>query len=147
MSASPEEIAAKSAAAMWDVDHASRSAGMRLVSVGPGAAELELTVTHAMSNGHGLCHGGYIFMLADSAFGYACNSYDQRHLGQSCQIAYLAPARLGTRLVAHAEERHRGERGGIYDVRVTAEDGTLIAEFRGFSRAVPGRHSEAASPR
>ena len=147
MSASPEEIAAANAAAMWEVDHASRSAGMRLVSVGPGSAELELTVTHAMSNGHGFCHGGYIFMLADSAFGYACNSYDQRQLGQSCQIAYLAPARLGTRLTARAEERHRAERGGIYDVRVTTEDGTLIAEFRGFSRVIPGRHSEMPAGR
>ena len=144
MSRSPQDVAETSAAAMWKDDHASRGAGMSLLRVAPGEAELVLTVTAEMSNCHGICHGGYIFMLADSAFGYACNSFGQPHVGQSCQIAYLAPARLGRRLVAHATQRHRGDRSGIYDVRVTDEEGLLIAEFRGFSRALPAGSRETA---
>ena len=91
-----------------------------------------------MVNGHGLCHGGYIFTLADSAFAFACNSHNQRHVAQHCQITYLAPGRLGMRLIAEARERHRGERSGIYDVTVKTEAGETIAEFRGHSRSIPG---------
>ena len=92
-----------------------------------------------MVNGHGLCHGGYIFTLADSAMAFASNSRNQRTVAQLCQINYIAPGRLGMRLIAEARERHRGERSGIYDVTVRNEaDSTTIAEFRGQTRTLPG---------
>jgi acyl-CoA thioesterase len=97
-----------------------------------------MSVATDMANGHGLCHGGYIFSLADSALAFACNSHNQRHVAQHCQISYLAPAHLGMRLLAEARERYRGERSGIYDVTVRTETGETIAEFRGHSRSIPG---------
>jgi acyl-CoA thioesterase len=97
-----------------------------------------MLVVDTMTNGHGLCHGGYIFTLADSAFAYACNSYGQRTVAQQCNVAFVAPGRLGMRLSAEARERQRAERSGIYDVTVRDETGAVIAEFRGFSRSIPG---------
>ncbi len=135
---SAQEIAQKSAAAMWADDQASSGLGMRLVRVEPGVAVLEMPVTSAMVNGHGLAHGGFIFTLADSAFAFACNSRGQRHVAQNCQITFLAPGRLGMMLTAEARERQRGERSGIYDVTVRDEHGAVIAEFRGNSRSIPG---------
>ena len=132
------EMAQACADAMWADDKASRAMGMRIEKVGPGFALLSMSVGVDMVNGHGLCHGGYIFSLADSALAFACNSHNQRHVAQHCQIAYLAPARLGMRLLAEARERFRGERGGIYDVTVRTEAGETIAEFRGHSRSIPG---------
>lgn len=111
---------------------------MKIDKVAPGLAVLSMTVGANMVNGHGLCHGGYIFTLADSAFAFACNSRNQRHVAQHCQISYLAPGRLGMRLVAEARERHRGERNGICDVTVKTDAGEMIAEFRGHSRSIPG---------
>ena len=132
-------IAQASAEAMWADDKATRGMGMKIERVGPGLAVLSMSVAANMVNGHGFCHGGYIFSLADSAFAFACNSHNQRHVAQHCQISYLAPARLGMRLVAEAHERYRGERSGLYDVTVKSEeDGETIAEFRGFSRSIPG---------
>ena len=123
---------------MWAADKASQGLGMRIESVGPGTATLSMPIGEFMVNGHGSCHGGFIFLLANSAFAFACNSHNQKNVAQSCQIAFVAPGRLGMRLVAEARERHRGERSGIYDVTVRNETGALIAEFRGFSRAVAG---------
>jgi len=124
--------------AMWADDKASRAMGMQIEKVGPGFAVLSMSVIVDMVNGHGLCHGGYIFSLADSALAFACNSHNQRHVAQHCQIAYLAPGRLGMRLLAEARERYRGERSGIYDVTVRSDAGEIIAEFRGHSRSIPG---------
>ncbi|MFO0292654.1 MAG: hydroxyphenylacetyl-CoA thioesterase PaaI [Rhodospirillales bacterium] len=134
----PDEEARRAADALWAEDNASQGLGMELVGVGPGRAVLAMTVTAAMTNGHGTCHGGYIFTLADSAFAFACNSRRQRSVAQQCQIAYIAPARKGMRLVAEAVERQRAERSGITDVTVRDETGAVIAEFRGHSRTVPG---------
>jgi acyl-CoA thioesterase len=92
-----------------------------------------------MVNGHGLAHGGFIFTLADSAFAFACNSRNQKQVAHNCQITYVAPGRLGSRLTATASERQRGERSGIYDVTVRDEAGVVIAEFRGHSRAISGQ--------
>jgi acyl-CoA thioesterase len=131
-------IAEASAQAMWAEDKASRALGMKIEKVGPGYALLSMSVGVDMVNGHGSCHGGYIFTLADSAFAFACNSHNQRHVAQQCQISYLAPGRLGMRLTAEARERHRGERSGIYDVTVRSETDEVIAEFRGHSRSIPG---------
>lgn len=138
MTDDPATVARHSAQAMWAEDKASRSLGMQLDAVEAGAARLSMTITEAMVNGHGLCHGGYIFMLADSAFAFACNSYNQKHVAQSCQIAFIAPGRLGMRLIAEAKECHRAERSGIYDVTVRTDVGETIAEFRGYSRSIPG---------
>jgi acyl-CoA thioesterase len=131
-------IAQASADAVWADDKATRAMGMTIEKVGPGFAVLSVRVGESMVNGHGFCHGGYIFSLADSAFAFACNSHNQRHVAQQCQITYLAPGRIGMRLVAEARERHRGERSGIYDVTVKTESGETIAEFRGHSRSIPG---------
>jgi acyl-CoA thioesterase len=138
MSRDAAEIARLSAEAMWQEDKASRSFGMTLDSVGPGVAVLSMAIRADMVNGHGTCHGGFIFMLADSAFGFACSSRGQRQVAQNCQITYLAPARLGMRLTAEARERYREDRAGIFDVTVRGEAGEVIAEFRGYCRAVPG---------
>ena len=132
------EIARLSADAMWAEDKASQSLGMKVEQVGPGFAILSMDISDRMVNGHGFCHGGYIFMLADSAFAFACNSHSQRHVAQHCQISYVTPGRMGTRLIAEARERQRGERSSIYDVTVRSETGEIIAEFRGNSRSVPG---------
>ena len=138
MAIDADERARQSAAAMWADDRASPSLGMEIVAVGPGTAVLAMTVRENMLNGLDVCHGGFIFTLADSACAFASNSYNQRALLQSGQITLLAPARRGMRLIAKASERHRAERNGIYDVTVTAETGEVIAEFRGHVRVVPG---------
>ncbi len=96
-----------------------------------------------MTNGHGTCHGGFIFTLADSAFAFACNTYDERTVAQHAQITFIAPAMAGDTLVASAIERSRTGRSGIYDITVMREDGQQIAEFRGHSRTVGGAIIEA----
>ena len=89
---------------MWAQDKASRALGMAIAAIAPGAATLTMPVTETMVNGHGLCHGGYIFTLADSAFAFACNSYNQRAVAQHCAITFLAPGRLGDLLTARCRE-------------------------------------------
>ncbi len=138
MALDAQDIANRSAAAMWADDKASPALGMDLVSVGPGRAVLAMRVRETMVNGLDVCHGGFIFTLADSACAFASNSYNQRALLQSGQITLLAPARAGMRLIATASERLRADRNGIYDVSVTSEAGETIAEFRGHIRVVPG---------
>lgn len=140
------ETARRAAAAMWAEDSASRGLGMSLDDVAEGYARLTMTVREDMTNGHAICHGGFIFTLADSAFAFACNSTGQRAVASSCQIAYLRPAKRGERLTAEARERYREGRQGITDVTVTAADGSVIAEFRGFSRTIPGSLVEAPAP-
>ena len=108
------------------------------ISVAAGHATLSMMVAETMVNGHGLCHGGYIFTLADTAFAYACNSYGQRTVAQHCEITFVAPGQRGMRLVAVAAERHRAGRSGIYDITVRDEAGQTIAEFRGLSRTIAG---------
>jgi len=131
-------LAKRCAEAMWAGDRASRALGMEITNVGPGGATLTMTVTETMTNGHGMCHGGFVFTLADSAFAFACNAYDQRTVAQHCAVTFLHPAQLGDRLTAQCVERTRAERSGIYDVSVKRADGTLIAEFRGHSRTIQG---------
>jgi acyl-CoA thioesterase len=141
---SAQEMAEACAAAMWAEDAASQALDMRIDHVAPGEATLSMIVRPEMSNGHGTCHGGYIFTLADSAFAFACNGYNQRTVGQHAAITYLAPGRLGDRLIATAREISRQGRSGVYDVRVTNQDGVQIAEFRGHSRTVKGTHLPVA---
>ena len=134
----PQALAEACAEVMWADDNASRQLGMELVSVAPGAATLTMTVTGAMTNGHGSCHGGYIFTLADSAFAFACNSYNQRTVAQHCDVSFLLPAKKNDRLTATATERQRIGRSGIYDIAVTNQEGETVAEFRGRSRTIAG---------
>jgi acyl-CoA thioesterase len=119
-------------------DRASRFLGMRLDEVKPGAARLSMRVTEDMVNGQRVCHGGLIFALADSSFGYACNTHNQRALAASCAIDFLAPAQLGDELTAQAVEIARAGRSALYDVRVTNQKGELIALFRGRAATVKG---------
>jgi acyl-CoA thioesterase len=137
VSADPRDVARRSADAMWAGDAASQAMGMRIVAVGPGTATLEMTVREDMVNGHGIGHGGFTFTLADSAFAFACNSYNRRTVAHTCEITYLAPTRLGDVLTATAVERHREGRDGTYDVTVRAAAG-VVAEFVGKSKEIRG---------
>jgi acyl-CoA thioesterase len=121
---------------MWQADRASRELGMRLEHVAPGHARLSLTVTGAMANGHGICHGGFIFTLADSAMAFAANQHGASDVAHHASITYLRPGRVGETLLAEAMERTRAGRSGIYDVRVSTIDGALVAEFRGHTRTL-----------
>jgi len=139
MSPDPEALARACADAMRAEDRAGPWLGMEIESVGPGRAVLSMTVTETMVNGHGMCHGGFIFTLADSAFAFACNSHGERAVAQHCAISFLRPGRRGEVLRAEAVERIRSGRSGITDVRVTGADGTVVAELRGNSRLTGGR--------
>ena len=136
----PKERAERSAAAMWASDNASKWVGMTLAQVDEGHAVMELTVAPHHVNGHNICHGGIIFTLADSAFAFCCNSRNQATVAQHNTISFVAPGKLGDRLTATATEISLSGRSGITDVRVTNQDGTIIAEFRGASRAIKGRN-------
>lgn len=142
MPLSVEEVARRSAEAMWSKDAASKWLGAALDDVGPGTARMSMTVEKHHTNGHDICHGGYIFTLADSAFAFACNSYNRIVVAQHNVITFIAPGKRGDRLTADAREVARYGRSGIYDVRVTDQDGRLIAEFRGASRVIDGKHFE-----
>lgn len=135
----PDQIAQKSADAMWKSDRASKMLGFEITSVSEGQATLTLTVRPDHCNGHGICHGGITFALADSAFAFACNSRNQSTVAQHNSITYLAPGQLGDILTANATEVALKGRSGIYDVTVSNQTGTIIAEFRGNSRAIKGR--------
>jgi acyl-CoA thioesterase len=124
---------------MWERDVTCRALAVSVDEVGPGRAVLSMSVAPEMANFHGTCHGGYIFLLADSALSYACNSYNHRSVAHVCSITYLRPVQLGDRLVARAEERARSGRTAIYDVSVHTGEGVLVAEFRGQSRTVEGK--------
>jgi acyl-CoA thioesterase len=119
-------------------DTASRALGMKLEEIRLGFARLSMRVTKNMVNGQDVCHGGLIFMLADSSFGFACNSHNQRALAASCSIDFLSPAYLDDQLIAEASEIERKGRHGIYDVRVTNQNGDTVALFRGKSATVKG---------
>ncbi len=135
----PQDRARKAAAVMWADDNASKWTGMTLAEVDEGTATLEMTIEPHHCNGHGICHGGVTFMLADSAFAFACNSRNQSTLAQHNLISFLAPGRVGDRLTATAAEVSLAGRSGIYDVTVTNQNGQKIAEFRGMSRAIKGQ--------
>ena len=124
--------------AMWAGDRASKLLEMKVEEVRPGTARLSMRITRDMLNGYDTCHGGVIFTLADSAFGYACNSHNQLSVAASCSIDFLAPARTGDVLTASAVELARAGRAGVYDIRVEKQDGTVVATFRGRSTTIRG---------
>ena len=140
MTITPQERAERSAAAMWQIDQATQWLGMTLDRIGPGRAEMSFEVEAHHCNGNLICHGGIIFTLADNAFAYACNSYNQVTVAHQNSITFCAPGRRGDRLTATAIEVVRNGRSGVYDVKVTNQDGTLIAVMRGNSRTIKGQN-------
>jgi acyl-CoA thioesterase len=133
-----QQLAERVAARMFASDRASQRLGMRIESVAPGRAELTMTVRDDMLNGHSICHGGFIFLLADSTFAFACNSYNRNTVAQGCSIEYLAPAHGGDVLRATGVERSRSGRTGVYDIDVRNQDGRTVALFRGKSYRIDG---------
>lgn len=138
MQRSPQQLAELAGRTMFERDPTSRNLGMKLEEIRPGYARMSMTVRDDMLNGHASCHGGYIFMLADSAFAFACNSHNVNTVGAGCTIDYLAPGRPGDVLVAEAVEQALQGKTGVYDVSVTDQDGRRIALFRGKSHRVSG---------
>lgn len=133
------ELARACSAAMYANDAASRTLGIEVVESTPGCARLTMTVRAEFTNGHDICHGGYIFMLADSAFAYACNNQNRNTVASAASIDFVAPAHTGDRLTAVAHERIRGSRIGVYDVEVFNQDDRLLALFRGDSYQIRGQ--------
>ena len=134
----PDALAQRVGASMYATDRASRGLGMQIASVAPGRAEMTMTVREDMLNGHAMCHGGFIFLLADSTFAFACNSYNRNTVAQGCSIDYLAPAHLGDVLHATGAERSRTGRTGVYDIEVRNQHGKTVALFRGKSYRIDG---------
>lgn len=133
-----QALAERVAASMLASDRASRALGMRIENVAPGRAEMTMTIRDDMVNGHAICHGGYIFLLADSTFAFACNSYNRNTVAQGCSIDYLAPVHAGDVLRATGVERSRTGRTGVYDIDVRNQDGRSVALFRGKSYRIDG---------
>jgi acyl-CoA thioesterase len=123
---------------MFTRDYVSQGLGIQIVEVGPGYSKLKMRVQPSMTNGHGICHGGVVFSLADSAFAFACNSRNQKTVAAGCSIDFLASARVGDELCAEAMEQSLQGRTGIYDVVVTDQSEKRIALFRGRSHRVEG---------
>ena len=124
--------------AMWSRDQAAQALGMEIRQVLAGSATLRMRVRKDMVNGHQICHGGLIFTLADTAFAYACNSYNQNTVASACHIDFLAPGREGDVLEAVAIERSSAGRTGVYDVEVRVVDGHAVALLRGKSHRIKG---------
>ena len=133
-----QALAEAAAAAMYARDTASQGLGMAIAAIAPGYARLTMTIRADMLNGHGSCHGGFIFALADSAFAFACNSHNLVTVGAGCTIDYLAPGRLHDVLTATAVEQALAGKSGVYDVKISNQDGRVIALFRGKSHRVSG---------
>ncbi len=123
---------------MYESDACTRGLGIELVEVRPGYARLQMEVLPDFLNGHAICHGGLIFTLADSAFAFACNSYNISTVAAGCSIEFLRPIQGGARLTAEATEQTLSGRTGIYDIRVTNREGETVAMFRGKSAQIRG---------
>ncbi|CAA9305794.1 MAG: Acyl-coenzyme A thioesterase PaaD (Pse.pu.) (E. coli PaaI) [uncultured Frankineae bacterium] len=136
MCADEQDRAQRQADRMWADDTASRALGIRLGDVGPGRATARLKVSATMLNGHGTCHGGYLFLLADTAFAFACNTRGAAVVAAGADVEFLAPVREDDELVAEAVERVLRGRSGVYDVTVRRGD-EVVLEFRGRSRSLP----------
>jgi acyl-CoA thioesterase len=130
-SADATAVARCAVESMLRTDRASQNLALEILDVAPGSVRISMTVRPDMANGHGLCHGGIIFTLADSAFAFACNSHGESMVAAGATIEFLAPTRAGELLTALATEVSRGARHGIYDVRVTQSSGETVALFRG----------------
>lgn len=135
----PQHVAEASRDAMWAEDRASQSLGMAVQAVGPGTATLTMTVRADMLNGHNSCHGGYVTLLADSAFAFACNAYNEVTVASGLDVNFAAAAHLGDVLTAQAHEVSKAGRTGVYDVMVRNQHGQAIAAFRGRSYTLRGK--------
>ena len=136
---SPQEIARKVGETMFPVDVASKDTmGMALLACEPGRAVMQMEVKELHLNGHKICHGGFIFTLADSTFAFACNSYNKNAVAAGCSIEFLKPAHEGDVLTCEAQEQVLSGRHGIYDMRVTNQRGEVVAVFRGKSAQIQG---------
>ena len=140
------QLAQDAAQAMWSRDHVAQALGMTLDEVRPGYARLSMVIRQDMVNGHAICHGGMLFTLADTAFAYACNSYNLNTVASACHIDFLAPSHLGQTLVAEAQERAMGGRTGVYDVSVRIAGGKTVALFRGKSARIKGEVTTSFAP-
>ncbi|MFC0254292.1 hydroxyphenylacetyl-CoA thioesterase PaaI [Massilia consociata] len=138
----PQALAILAGKTMYERDPASQALGMLLDEIRPGYARMSMRIRGDMLNGHATCHGGYIFMLADSAFAFACNSHNFNTVGAGCTIDYLAPGFEGDVLVAEAVEQALQGKTGVYDITVTNQDGRKVALFRGKSHRVSGLVAE-----
>ena len=138
MQCDPQALAELAGKTMYERDPASQRLGMTLDEIRPGYARMSMRVREDMLNGHGTCHGGYIFMLADSAFAFACNSHNVNTVGAGCSIDYLSPGREGDLLTAEAVEQALSGKTGVYDIVVTNGEGRKVALFRGKSHRVHG---------
>ena len=135
----PQQTADLVREGMFANDRASRGLGMQIVSVSPGHAVLAMPVREDMLNGHDICHGGFIATLSDSAFAFACNSYNELTVASGFAIDLLAPARLADLLTARCAEVSKAGRTGVYDVEVMNQRGERVAVFRGRSYAIKGK--------
>ncbi|MFJ1733486.1 hydroxyphenylacetyl-CoA thioesterase PaaI [Streptomyces sp. NPDC088254] len=135
----PELAARRRAEELYATDRTCELLGIALKDVGPGRATVSMRVAETMVNGHGTGHGGFLFLLADAAFAFACNTHGPATVAQGAQITFLRPAEVGDELVAEAVERTRFGRSGVYDATVRRADGVVIAEFRGQSHMLGGR--------
>jgi acyl-CoA thioesterase len=134
-----QRIAEQAAHALYERDRASQALGMRLTAVGPGTARVVMSVRGDMLNGHRVCHGGLVFALADSAFAFACNSYNDSTVAAAAAIDFLSSAREGDELTAEARELWRTSRNGIYEITVSNQRGERVALFRGRSYRIDGQ--------
>ena len=137
-SMSPDELARAAAQAMYEADGCTRALGMELLEVRAGYARLRMAVRPEFLNGHQTCHGGMIFSLADSAFAFACNSYNVNTVAAGCSIEFLRPVLRDEVLTAEAVEQVLSGRNGVYDIRVTNRAGETVALFRGKSAQIRG---------
>ena len=140
----PQQVADLVRKGMFVNDRASKWLGMQVVEVTPGRAVLTMTVKDEMLNGHDICHGGLIATLADSAFAFACNSYNEFTVASGFAIELLAPGRLGDVLTATCREVSKSGRTGVYDTEVTNQHGTRVAVFRGRSHTIKGKPAVAS---
>ena len=136
--AEAQALADATAEAMFSRDRAAQALGIKIDRVQPGASLLTMMVRSDMVNGHHICHGGMIFSLADTAFAYACNSYNKNTVASACHIDFLAPAKEGETLEAEAVEQSAAGRTGVYDITVRNNHGKTIALFRGKSYRING---------
>ena len=136
---SPEQIALRVGEVMFTNDVASKTTmGMELISVAPGRAVMRMAVQPLHLNGHQICHGGFIFTLADSTFAFACNSHNRNAVAAGCSIEFLRPAHAGDVLTCEGVEQTLSGRHGIYDMRVSNQRGEVVAMFRGKSAVIAG---------
>ena len=133
------DTARRYAERMYADDKASQALGIEVLDIATGTATVRMLIRPNMVNGYRIAHGGYVFLLADTAFALACNTYGPVTVARNCEIEFIRPVKEGEQLTATAQERLRVRRNGIYDIRVSGADGDVVAEMRGHSRTLSDR--------